>query len=278
MLSFAAACPGCIARLALHSQRHPAGRPARPGARPFQDDDGRLHRRDPGTVWQAVLLGVTATISHTLIVWGIGLGGMYLWRGVAAEALEPYFQLASGAVIVLIAAWMFWRTWREQHGGAHGHSHDGDHEHLGHMHGPEPHATGHRHDSAFVGARWPPARRYSRSAAWIGGRGRSGCPPTGARQRNPSAIHEPECQQLADRVLWSYGRPYPLPCGRHRAAAVLAAKGNHAGRRAGAVFLDRTGHHLGHRRRSGGAWCASGESECSWISAAALRAPYLQAC
>ena len=75
---------------------------------------------------------------------------MYLWRGVAAEALEPYFQLASGAVIVLIAAWMFWRTWREQHGGAHGHSHDGDHEHLGHMHGPEPHATGHRHDSAFV--------------------------------------------------------------------------------------------------------------------------------
>ena len=78
---------GCFARLAIHSQRHPAGRPARPGARPFQDDDGRLHRRDPGTVWQAVLLGVTATISHTLIVWGIGLGGMYLWRGVAAEAL-----------------------------------------------------------------------------------------------------------------------------------------------------------------------------------------------
>ena len=32
-----------------------------------------------GSVWQAVLLGITATISHTLIVWGIGLGGMYLW-------------------------------------------------------------------------------------------------------------------------------------------------------------------------------------------------------
>ena len=84
-------------------------------------------------MWQAVLLGVTATISHTLIVWGIGLGGMYLWRGVAAEALEPYFQLASGAVIVLIAAWMFWRTWREQHGDAHDHSHH-NHEHDGHTH------------------------------------------------------------------------------------------------------------------------------------------------
>ncbi|MBR8655175.1 nickel/cobalt efflux transporter RcnA [Achromobacter sp. Marseille-Q0513] len=101
-----------------------------------------------GTVWQAVLLGVTATISHTLIVWGIGLGGMYLWQGVAAEELEPYFQLASGAVIVLIAAWMFWRTWREQHGEAHDHSHH-DHEHGGHTHDDDaallvPH--GHQHD------------------------------------------------------------------------------------------------------------------------------------
>ncbi|MCY1200795.1 High-affinity nickel-transport protein [compost metagenome] len=97
-----------------------------------------------GTVLQAVLLGVTATISHTLIVWGIGLGGMYLWRGVAAEELEPYFQLASGVIIVLIAAWMFWRTWREQHAGAHDHSHD-DHEHGGHTHGLERHEidTGH---------------------------------------------------------------------------------------------------------------------------------------
>lgn len=83
-----------------------------------------------GTVWQAVLLGLTATISHTLIVWGIGLGGMYLWRGVAADELEPYFQLASGVIIVALAAWMFWRTWREQHAADHDHGHDA------HGHGP----------------------------------------------------------------------------------------------------------------------------------------------
>ncbi|MCD0501164.1 nickel/cobalt efflux transporter RcnA [Achromobacter sp. MY14] len=93
-----------------------------------------------GSVWQAVLLGITATISHTLIVWGIGLGGMYLWRGVAAEELEPYFQLASGMVIVLIAAWMFWRTWRDQHGAGHDHHHH-DHDH-GHSHGHEGHSHG----------------------------------------------------------------------------------------------------------------------------------------
>lgn len=97
-----------------------------------------------GSVAQAVLLGITATISHTAIVWGIGLGGMYLWRGVAAEELEPYFQLASGVIIVLIAAWMFWRTWREQHGAGHGHHHhDHEHEHD-HEHGHE-HGHGHHH-------------------------------------------------------------------------------------------------------------------------------------
>ena len=93
-----------------------------------------------GSVWQAVLLGITATISHTLIVWGIGLGGMYLWRGVAAEALEPYFQLASGVIIVLIAAWMFLRTWRDQHGPSHGHhhhEHDNGHERERHAHGAD---------------------------------------------------------------------------------------------------------------------------------------------
>ena len=42
-----------------------------------------------GTVTQAVLLGLAATVSHTLVVWGIALGGMYLWQGVDAEASSP---------------------------------------------------------------------------------------------------------------------------------------------------------------------------------------------
>lgn len=99
-----------------------------------------------GSVWQAVLLGITATISHTLIVWGIGLGGMYLWRGVAAEELEPYFQVASGVIIVLIAAWMFWRTWRDQHGASHEHHHH-EHHHHDHRNG---HGDAHSHAVAFT--------------------------------------------------------------------------------------------------------------------------------
>lgn len=95
-----------------------------------------------GTVGQAILLGITATISHTLIVWGIGLGGMYLWQGVDAEGLEPYFQLASGLIIVLIATWMFWRTWRERCANDrrdHGHSHS----HAAHARGED---DVHQHD------------------------------------------------------------------------------------------------------------------------------------
>lgn len=110
-----------------------------------------------GTVTQAVLLGLAATLSHTLVVWAIALGGMYLWQGVDAEAFEPYFQLASAAVIISIAVWMLWRTHEDQqraraaaghphehgHGHHHGHTHEHGHEHdQGHRH---PHQHGHAH-------------------------------------------------------------------------------------------------------------------------------------
>jgi nickel/cobalt exporter len=100
-----------------------------------------------GTVTQAVLLGLAATVSHTLVVWGIALGGMYLWRGVNAETFEPYFQLASAAIIIAIALWMLWRTWEDQlrakaagshdHRPDHHHSHSHDHGHHGHGHGED---------------------------------------------------------------------------------------------------------------------------------------------
>jgi nickel/cobalt exporter len=67
-----------------------------------------------GTVGQAVLLGVAATLSHTAVVWAVALGGMYLFSGFDAEATEPYFQVVSALLIIAIAGWMVLRTWREQ--------------------------------------------------------------------------------------------------------------------------------------------------------------------
>lgn len=72
-----------------------------------------------GTVWQAVLLGLAATASHTAIVWAIALAGLYFGAAWNTEASEPYLQLVSAALILSIAFWMLWRTWQEQNGGHH---------------------------------------------------------------------------------------------------------------------------------------------------------------
>lgn len=66
-----------------------------------------------GSVKQAILLGLAATLSHTAVVWGVVLGGMYIFGGVNAEATEPYFQLASAVIIIGVALWMLSRTYRD---------------------------------------------------------------------------------------------------------------------------------------------------------------------
>ncbi len=86
-----------------------------------------------GTVKQAVLLGLCATLSHTAIVWVIALGGMYLWRGLAPETIEPYLQVASAAIIIGMGGWMLWRTRHEQTLSAL-HDHDHDHSRADHGH------------------------------------------------------------------------------------------------------------------------------------------------
>lgn len=81
-----------------------------------------------GTMVQAVLLGLSATLSHTAVVWLVALAGLYFGRSWNAETTEPYFQLASAVLIVGVAAWMLWRIWREQRGHGHSHAHTHDHE------------------------------------------------------------------------------------------------------------------------------------------------------
>lgn len=75
-----------------------------------------------GTVLQAVLLGLSATISHTAIVWAVALAGLYFGQELSGERSEAWLQLVSAAVIVGIAGWMAWRTWRDQ-------PHEHDHHH-----------------------------------------------------------------------------------------------------------------------------------------------------
>lgn len=100
-----------------------------------------------GTVRQAVMLGLAATLSHTLIVWLIALGGMYISARFTPEAVEPWLQMVSAVIILVTAFWMFIRTYRgeknwltEMQQENHTHS---DHHHHSHSHG---HEHSHEHD------------------------------------------------------------------------------------------------------------------------------------
>ena len=79
-----------------------------------------------GTMTQAILLGLSATLSHTAVVWAVAMAGLYFGRHWNAEATEPYFQVASAVVIIGVAAWMMWRTWRQQSACVHDHGHQHD--------------------------------------------------------------------------------------------------------------------------------------------------------
>lgn len=84
-----------------------------------------------GTVGQAVLLGLAATLSHTAVVWVIALAGMYFGRNWSAESTEPYIQIVSAVFIVGMGAWMLWRT-RKYQQLAHEHEQCHDHNHSSH--------------------------------------------------------------------------------------------------------------------------------------------------
>jgi ABC-type nickel/cobalt efflux system permease component RcnA len=99
-----------------------------------------------GTIAQAVLLGLAATVSHTAIVWIIALGGMYFGQHWSAESSEPWMQIASAVLIVALALWMVWRTSRNEAACFHDHGSGDAHEHE-HEHGHE-HDHGRRHDPA----------------------------------------------------------------------------------------------------------------------------------
>lgn len=122
-----------------------------------------------GTLKQAVLLGLAATVSHTAVVWLVAMAGLWFGRGWDAQTSEPWFQLISGILIVLIACWMLRRTWLESrthqrdrdhnHNHNHNHDHDHDHDHDHHHAHHHPHQH-HPHAYPLVAtAEWQDAHQ-----------------------------------------------------------------------------------------------------------------------
>lgn len=180
-----------------------------------------------GTVRQAILLGICATISHTIVVWAIALAGMWLYQGLDAEAVEPYFQLVSGGIIIGLALWMIWRTHRDrQLFAAHDHDHDHGHGHdhdQGHHHHDETRVvdTGHgRVELSIFETGQPPHFRFRALSGpfWAAGDvSVETLRPDGSRQRFDFVAQEGALQSRA-----------PIPEPHAFTARLSLAHGNHA--------------------------------------------------
>jgi nickel/cobalt exporter len=100
-----------------------------------------------GSIRQAILLGVCAALSHSLVVWLVAMAGLTLGREFLTSHFEAWLLIASGVIIVGIASWMLWRTglslgWFHRR---HGHGHHHTHDHHGHHHDDETRTIGTGH-------------------------------------------------------------------------------------------------------------------------------------
>ncbi len=160
---------------------------------PFAVVLGALHALEPGhaksmmaafiiavrgTPAQAALLGVSAAIGHTIVVWGLAVLGLAFGSRMSLDRLEPWLVLVSGLLIIGLALRLLGMRGAGNHDHhandhAHDHGHDHDHHQVAHSHAParrevstDAHAAAHARDieTRFAG-------RTSVSAAeiaWFG--------------------------------------------------------------------------------------------------------------
>jgi nickel/cobalt exporter len=89
-----------------------------------------------GTPAQAVLLGVSAAVGHTIVVWALAILGLWLGDRLILDRAEPWLVLVSGLLVMGLA----WRVLSLVHGHEHGHEHADEHDH------DHPHDHAHHHD------------------------------------------------------------------------------------------------------------------------------------
>ncbi|PPS41008.1 nickel/cobalt transporter [Chroococcidiopsis sp. TS-821] len=108
---------------------------------------GAMHAMSPGhgktivgaylmgsraTVYHAIFLGLTTTITHTIGVFALGLASLFASRLIAPDLLYPWLSLLSGLMVVFIGINLFWHRLRhvqQQRSPAHTHKHH-HHSHL----------------------------------------------------------------------------------------------------------------------------------------------------
>jgi len=102
-----------------------------------------------GTATQAAVLGLSAAVSHSAVVWVLGLTAASFGAEWVPESLEPWFLAASGLIVMAVGCWILLRMIAAPDPCA---RLDGDCEEHGHHHHDHPHDHDHDHDHAHADA------------------------------------------------------------------------------------------------------------------------------
>jgi nickel/cobalt transporter (NicO) family protein len=98
-----------------------------------------------GTAAQAVLLALSVTVGHTIVVWVLAVLAWQLQDTAILDKAEPWLLLIGGLLIVTLALRILSRLELPFGSSAHAHDHDHGHGHA-HSHRPGHHHHSHSHD------------------------------------------------------------------------------------------------------------------------------------
>jgi nickel/cobalt transporter (NicO) family protein len=88
-----------------------------------------------GTKGDAVLLGLSVALTHSIVVVGLSVGAVWLGREAFTDEASRWLAVFSGAIVVVLGVWLLRKrirvTRRAAHIGVHLHEH-------GHSHAPDP--------------------------------------------------------------------------------------------------------------------------------------------
>jgi nickel/cobalt exporter len=79
-----------------------------------------------GTKRDAVLLGLSAATTHSIVVIALAVTALYLGKEAFTDQATHWLQIGSGVIVICIGLWLLWLRWPRKHRHAH------------HQHAPDP--------------------------------------------------------------------------------------------------------------------------------------------
>lgn len=74
-----------------------------------------------GTKRDAVLLGLSAATTHSIVVISLAVLALHLGKEAFTDQATHWLQIGSGVIVVCIGLWLLWRRWPRKHSHAHHH-------------------------------------------------------------------------------------------------------------------------------------------------------------